>query len=69
MIAAHIEQFINGLPPEIRRKFDGGRKLSEDQVREIRASTDKVMCIAADYGISIANVSKIRTGKAYRWVK
>lgn len=71
LIAQHIERFAE-LVPAGKRKFfarPGRPKLTCDQVRRIRASTDKVICIAEEFGIGISTVSQIRTGKRYRFVK
>lgn len=44
----------------------GRAKLTDDQVREIRASLESQTVIARRLGVSQSNVSKIRSGK--RWV-
>lgn len=72
LIAEHLEKFVE-LVPEHQRKFFARRgekrpKLTDDQIRQIRASTDKVICIAHEFGVSISTVSQIRTGKRYRFV-
>ncbi len=41
-------------------------KLTEDQARAIKASPERGTILAARYGISVATVSKIRTGKLWR---
>jgi hypothetical protein len=69
MIAEQIDAVIKAMPADQQARFSWARKLSEDQVRAIRSSGDKLICIAADYGISTAVASRIRTGTAYRWVK
>lgn len=44
-------------------------KLTEDQVRAIRADTRKHEDIAADYGVDSSHISRVKTGKAWRCVK
>lgn len=79
MIAQHIDRFAELVPPPERKFFIRNGKLSvrrgsktpkltEDQIRQIRASTDKVICIAHEFGIAISTVSEIRTRKRYRYV-
>lgn len=71
LIAQHIDRFAE-LVPAPKRKFfalPGRAKLTSDQVRKIRASTDKIICIAEEFGVSTCTVSKIRTGKQYRSVR
>lgn len=69
MIAGYINQFIETLPPNLQARFNRRRKLTSFQVREIRASDEPRKCIAMEHGISMAMVSYIRNGRAYRWVK
>lgn len=68
MVAAHLAAFLEQLPPDVRGRFDRNRKLSADQVRRIRASTDKVVSIASEEKISEGMVSMIRNRKRYQWV-
>lgn len=44
-------------------------KLTETQVRAIRASGDPIKCLSAEFGISMGSVSEIRNRRYYRWVK
>lgn len=46
----------------------GGAKLTEDDVREIRASTDSQRVTAARFGIDRTNVHKIVTRKSWGWL-
>lgn len=69
LVAEHIEELLAQLSPAERKRFDRSRKLSDAQVRQIRASTDKIICIAAEHHVSISTVSQIRTGKRYLFVK
>lgn len=66
LIAAHLEAFLDSLPPDKREMFAGkvdGRKLTPEQVQLIRSSVDKQMAIAAQFGVSVGMVSMIRSGK------
>lgn len=47
----------------------GYAKLSAEQVRAIRASKDKKLAIAVEFGISMASVKAIRERRRYKWVK
>jgi hypothetical protein len=69
MIAGKLEQFAQLFPADERNRFDRKWRLTADQVRLIRLSTDKIICIASEHRADPATVSRIRTGKAYRWVK
>jgi hypothetical protein len=44
-------------------------KLTEDQVREIRARTDTCAAIARDYGVSATTVFDIKRGHRWGWLK
>lgn len=46
----------------------GLHKLTDEQVREIRTSTDTQTTLAKRYGVSQSAVSAIRTGKTWRHV-
>lgn len=51
---------------------DGKRapaRLDADDVREIRASTDKIAAIAARFKISEAFTCKVRARQSYKWVE
>ena len=43
--------------------------LSDDQIREIRASKEKCIVLAAIYGVSHCTISSIRTGRRYSHVQ
>jgi len=44
-------------------------KLSREQVREIRASSESIRAIAPRFGVGYATISKVRRGETYRtWV-
>jgi hypothetical protein len=43
-------------------------RLSENDVRSIRKSPEKVIWLALEYGVSAAMIVKIRGRKIYRWV-
>lgn len=45
-----------------------GEKLSEDQVRAIRSSTERKQRLSEQYGISITTIYNIRKGHTYAWV-
>lgn len=45
-----------------------GAKLTEDDVRDIRASAEMVKVLAARYGVSMVLISKIRLGDIWRHV-
>jgi hypothetical protein len=51
------------------RRFSRGRKLSEEQVKMIRESSDKFLCLASEFKVSTRTISQIRSGKIYTWVK
>lgn len=46
-----------------------GCKLTDERVREIRASDEYASVLARKYGVSGSLVSKIRSGEARKWVK
>lgn len=48
-----------------------GSRLTEEQVREIRANQSNVTGVAMGkkYGISHSIISRIKDGKAYKWVR
>lgn len=46
----------------------GCAKLSEDQVREIRASADKRINLASRYGVSRRQMADIQNGKSWRHI-
>lgn len=49
--------------------YGNTRKLTDDQVREIRASSDTNRNLAAIYGISICSISKIKNYLTYKDVE
>lgn len=51
-----------------RGRRHGMVKLTEDDVRAIRASTEPQAVVAATYGIGGAQVSRIRTRKSWAWL-
>lgn len=42
-----------------------GAKLTEQQARDIRTSTEPLQALARRHGIAVSNVHRIRTGKAW----
>lgn len=44
-------------------------RLSEDDVRSIRESTESGVALAKRYGVTAAAISSIRTGKNWGWLK
>lgn len=66
------DRVIHGEEPftdEIRRKSIKQRKLTDNQVREIRSSTISRTELARKYGVSISLIFKVRNNEAYKWVK
>jgi hypothetical protein len=45
------------------------RKLTEQQVKEIRASTELIASLALKFGVTQSTISMVRTGKSWRWVQ
>jgi hypothetical protein len=58
-----------GKQPNLRGEECGASKLTESQVRSIRADTRSQRAIAADYGVRQNLVSRIKTGKIWKHVK
>jgi hypothetical protein len=46
-----------------------GKKLTPDDVRAIRASSEKRYLLAHQYGISEVSVWEIRKGRTWKWVQ
>jgi len=67
-LAPHLGELISKLPPEMFRRFDRRRKLSADQVKAIRASTEKLVTLAHDYSLSLGMVSMVKRRMLYKWV-
>jgi len=61
-----VPKFISNKPvePNTYRK-----KLSTEQVKEIRASTDKIAYLAAAYGVSEFTIGKIKTYQSWKNVR
>jgi hypothetical protein len=53
-------------PPPISSPGMKSHKLSEDQAREIRASSGSTRIVAARYGVCTQTVRRIRNGNAWR---
>jgi hypothetical protein len=76
-----IEVVLNSLliaqeriDPSVVKKFERKvkttrGKLTDDDVRAIRASRDKLKDIASVYGVSMATISHVRTGLIHKSVK
>lgn len=50
-----------------RGEMQGGAKLTRQQIDAIRADPRRQRTIAADYGITQAHVSSIKTGRRWGW--
>lgn len=61
------DKFLHGTV--LRGSCVGNAKLNEAQVRKIKRAKGTVYEIAAEFGISIAHVSRIRSGKRWRHVQ
>jgi hypothetical protein len=55
--------------PKCRGETVGTSKLTESQVREIRASDETYAALAKRHGISKSNVKMIRTRRSWAWLK
>jgi len=58
--------------PDRRGKRDGNSKLTEKEVHEIRQMLSRGILqrvIAEEYGITQTNISCIKTGKSWAWLK
>ena len=51
------------------RRYGPAPRLSEEQVRAIRADFRTSATIAADYGVSRSLITLIKSGLRYKWVK
>ena len=51
-----------------RGESHGNRKLTEEQVRDIRSSAEKTKVLSERYGITYVTVQRIRSGKAWAHV-
>ena len=58
----------NSLDRSVRGRH-GLAKLTEDQVREIRFSTEKGIVLSKRYGVDPASISRVRNRKDYQWVQ
>lgn len=67
-LVEHLGDVASKLPPETFRKYDRTHKLSAESVRLIRASGDKIVVLASEFGVSVGLVSMIRRKTAYKWV-
>lgn len=52
----------------ITGEMNGAAKLTEESVRAIRASDERLVTLAARYGVSISTISLVRLRKAWRHV-
>jgi len=44
-------------------------RLTEDQVRAIRRSDDKILSLAVEHGVSERTIVRVRSRVVYRWVR
>jgi hypothetical protein len=60
LVAGHPQRYIHG--------HSGGtpRKLTSEQVAQIRVSTEVLRVLAARYGVDSSTIADIRNGKTYR---
>lgn len=62
-----LPEAANPPKPPAAPKADSRRKLTDADVRAIRASTEKGVVLAARYGVSTGHISMVRNLKARRW--
>jgi hypothetical protein len=55
----------NGRPPVLRGEMRPGAKLTASDVARIRASSEPQAVMAAEYGVTQSNISRIRSGKTW----
>lgn len=64
---------VDGLTPDMLRrrpdKFRGRAKLTADQVREIRTSSESSRAAGKRYGVDKAVIQRVRNGKSYAHVQ
>ena len=56
-------------PERVRGSANGSAKLTEAQVLEIRASSEKGVTLAERYGVSQSHISAVRKGKGWPHLK
>jgi hypothetical protein len=52
----------------LRGEMHGGAKLTQDQVREIRASKESLRKTAKKYGVQYCTISAIKNGRLWGWL-
>jgi hypothetical protein len=65
-VGTRAENALHALALSGAPRFGPGAKLTRDQAAAIRADGRNQYVIAAEYGISQASVSRIKTGKSWR---
>jgi len=68
LFADVLVEAAEGIDPLTLRR-EGYARLSPAAVRSIRKSTDKILSLAMEHGVSESLVVKIRARDAYRWVR
>lgn len=68
-LCAALEHLVHGGPkaPALGER-NGRSKLSDEQVRAIRADERSHSMVAAEYGVSVPTISQLRLGRTWRHI-
>jgi hypothetical protein len=65
----HLDVTVAPYPDQRKRGEDNGNaRLTADQVRAIRASSERHVDLAATYGVTALTIRNIRKGKTWAWL-